>query len=171
MALIKDGRLASDRWHRYADEGPLQPDIPALVSLERFTAEREALIRAQADLGVQLEPGDDPAALAGDLDRIALVAIHFPSFTDGRGYSYARLLRERYGFKGEIRAVGHVLRDQYLFLARAGFDAFEVKDGETAEKWLDATRAITHAYQPATDARRPIWALRAEGEPVAAAAE
>lgn len=171
MALIKDGRLSADRWHRYDDGAPLQPDIPAIVSLDRFRAERETLLRAEADLGVRLEPGEHPEAIAADLDRIAVVALNFPSFTDGRAYSYARMLRERYAYKGEIRAVGNVLRDQYLFMARAGFDAFEVKDGETAEKWLAATRAITHAYQPATDDRRPVWQLRAARTQVAAAAE
>ena len=171
MALIKDGRLSADRWHGYEDGAPLQPDIPAIVSLTRFQEERETLLKADADLGVRLEPGEHPEAIAADLDRIAVVALSFPSFTDGRAYSYARMLRERYGFKGEIRAVGNVLRDQYLFMARSGFDAFEVKDGETAEKWLAATQAITHAYQGATDARQPVWQIRAGRGQVAAAAE
>lgn len=171
MALIKNGRLTADRWHRYEDDAPLQPDIPAIVSLTRFKAERDALLRAHADLGVRLEPGETPDAIADDLDRLSVVALDFPSFTDGRAYSYARLLRERYGYKGEVRAVGNVLRDQYLFMARAGFDAFEVRQGESAEAFLAATKAITNAYQRATDTRRPIWELRGAQPAIAAAAE
>lgn len=171
MPLIKNGTIASDPWQHYADTAPIQPDIPAIVSLTRFREDRGHLLRAHADLGIRLEPGEHPEAIAEDLDRISVVELNFPSFTDGRAYSYARLLRERYGYEGEIRAVGHVLRDQYLFMARAGFDAFEVKDGETAEKWLEATRAVEHAYQPAVDARKPVWQLRAERAGYAVAAE
>ncbi len=133
------------------------------MSLTRFQAERDVLRRAGVDLGVRLEPGEHPEAIAGDLDRLRLVQLAFPAFTDGRAYSYARILRERYGFAGEIRAVGNVLRDQYLFMRRAGFDAFEVRDGETVEAWRAAIAAVTNAYQPAWDARRPLWALRHEG--------
>lgn len=173
MALIKNARLASDPWQLYADDAPLQPDIPAVVSLTRFQAEREELRRAGVDLGVRLEPGEHPDAIAGDLDRLSLIQLAFPVFTDGRAYSYARILRDRYGYTGELRAVGHVLRDQYLFMVRAGFDAFEVPEGETLEKWREAISAVTNAYQPAVDARQPLWALRhgRAAETTAAAAE
>lgn len=160
MPLIKNGRPASDPWVFYADGAPLQPDIPAVVSLTRFLAERDALTAAAVDLGVRLEPGETPEALAGDLSRLGLIEIHFPAFTDGRGYTSARLLRQRYGYTGEIRAVGQVLRDQALFLLRAGINAFQVRDGETADDWLAAIAAVRSAYQPASDGRAPIWYLR-----------
>jgi uncharacterized protein (DUF934 family) len=160
MPLIKNGRIAADLWVVYPDAAPLQPDIPAVVSLARFLAERAALIASALDLGVRLAPGEQSEALARDLDRLRLIQIEFPSFTDGRGYSAARLLRERHRYRGELRAVGQVLRDQYLFLARAGFDAFETPEGETPAAWRAAVGAVGPAYQPAADDRRPVWARR-----------
>jgi len=168
MPLFKNGRPASDPWVFYPDDAPLSPDVPAVVTLSRFRAERGPLVSAALDLGVRLAPQDDPEALAGDLDRLSLVEIDFPAFTDGRGYSSARLLRQRYRYTGEIRAVGQVLRDQALFMLRAGINAFQVRDGETAEDWLAAIAAVRSAYQPASDGRTPIWRLRAKR---AAAAE
>lgn len=168
MPLIKNGRPASDPWVFYPDDAPLQPDIPAVVSLRRFDLERAALTAAAVDLGVRLAPHEGAEALAGALDRLGLIEIEFPAFTDGRGYSAARLLRQRYGYTGEIRAVGQVLRDQALFMLRAGINAFQVSDGETADGWLAAIAAVRSAYQPASDGRTPIWGLRAKR---AAAAE
>src|SRR4051794_23757854 len=108
----------------------------ALISRRTFAGQREStpvvpLADWKGEPGVRLESSDDPEALAGHLDRLTLVAIHFPTFTDGRGYSIARLLRERYGFKGEIRAVGEVLRDNLFYLSRCGFDSFDLSDQTT----------------------------------------
>ncbi|MEQ8601780.1 MAG: DUF934 domain-containing protein [Marivibrio sp.] len=162
MPLIKNGRAASDPWVFYADDAPLQPDIPAVVSLPRFRAERAGLVPAGLDLGVRVAPQEGPEALADDLHRLGLVELDFPAFTDGRGYSTARLLRQRYGYTGEIRAVGQVLRDQALFMLRAGINAFQIPAGETADDWLAAIAAVRSAYQPASDGRAPIWYLRAK---------
>jgi len=96
---------------------------------------------------IRLEPTDDPAAVAQELDRVARVEVNFPTFGDGRGYSIARLLRERYGYKGELRAVGHVARDHLFFMESVGFDAYELKAGEDAAEALAAFQDFSASYQ------------------------
>jgi uncharacterized protein (DUF934 family) len=98
---------------------------------------------------VRLGPGDDPASLADRLGGVARIEVHFPTFGDGRGYSIARLLRSRYGYRGELRAVGHITRDQLAFLERVGFDAFELRAGEDATEALVALDTFSAAYQKA----------------------
>ena len=107
--------------------------------------------------------------IAADLDNIAVVALEFPVYRNGRAYSYARLLRERYGFKGELRAVGNVLRDQFQFMIRCGFDALEV-DERAAAGWQAATSAFSAWYQPAADGEAPIPARRRYAVPARATA-
>ena len=121
MALIKDGAVVDDAWITVSDDAAL-PDAPVIVSFDRWKAERDHLIGRNAPLGIRLASGQSPDEIAGDLDRFSLVALEFPVFTDGRAFTSARILRERYGFFGEIRAVGDVLRDQILFMMRCGFD-------------------------------------------------
>jgi uncharacterized protein (DUF934 family) len=94
---------------------------------------------------LRLEPGDDPASVS--LDGVARVEVNFPKFGDGRGYSTARLLRERYGYRGELRAVGHITRDLLLFLERCGFDAFELREGEDPDEALASFEEFSHSYQ------------------------
>jgi len=153
MPLIKDGSFTADPWVRLGDDDPLPEAGPIIISLGRWQAEREALAARGWPLGVCLASDENAEDIAADLDRFELVALDFPAFTDGRPYSTARVLRERYGFGGELRAVGEVLRDQYLFMHRCGFDAFEVRDGETVGGWLAAVTALTIWYQPTGDAR------------------
>lgn len=160
MALIKHGAQVSDQWLSAGNDTPVQADIPTLVPYRRFLAERDHLLRSQAELGVILSPGDDVAAIADDLPRLRVVALDFPKFTDGRPYSTARLLRQRHQFAGEIRATGEVLRDQYLFMKRAGFDAFAVPDGAPVMAWLEAVREFSHHYQPAADGTAAVWTRR-----------
>lgn len=162
MALIKNGSQVSDQWLVAEDDTPVQADIPTIVSYKRFLAERETLVKSRAELGVKVSPGDDVTELEGDLPRLQVIALDFPKFSDGRAYSAARLLRQRMGFEGEIRATGEVLRDQYLFMQRAGFDAYEVRDGAETRDWLEATREFSHYYQPAADGSRAVWAQRHE---------
>ncbi len=159
MPLIKEGALAEDPWQALADEEALV-EGPVVVSLERWQSERESLLARNTPLGVRLQSDQSPALIAEDLDRLDLVALEFPKFNDGRAYSYARLLRDRYGFKGEVRAVGGVFRDQFLLMQRCGFDAFEVADKAAAEAWEKAISEISVTYQPGADARRPALALR-----------
>jgi uncharacterized protein (DUF934 family) len=107
---------------------------------------------------VVLEAGDDPGALAASLDRLQAVAVNFPAFGDGRGYSIARLLRERYGYRGELRAIGEVARDHLYFMAQCGFDAFQLRAGEDAQEALAAFSDFSEGYQ--ASAARPLPLFR-----------
>ena len=110
-------------------------------------------------VGVSLQPDDDLSLLTPYVDKLDLIAIHFPKFTDGRGYSLARLLRQRLGYRGELRAVGEVLRDQLYFMARCGFDAFELRDSYNPEAALSAFTEITVHYQAAADGYGPAYRM------------
>ncbi len=162
MPLIKDNELVPDPWVSLGDEAALPEGAPAIVGLERWQNERETLIERNAPLGIRLRSDQPPKLVLDDLDRFAVVALEFPKFGDGRAYSYARLLRERYGFRGELRAVGNVLRDQALFMRRCGFDAFEVAEDSALEGWRATLAEISVFYQPTADGRSPAYALRAK---------
>lgn len=163
MPLLKYGRPIHDLWVTLGDDAPLA-DAPMILSLKRWQRDREILRGHNGALGIRLEPGQSPAEIADELSRFGVIVLDFPVFKDGRPFSYARLLRDRYGFTGEIRATGHVLRDQYQFLHRCGFDALEVSadiDGETAaDYWRQAQEEISVAYQPATDGAPWIARMR-----------
>jgi len=151
MPLLKDGRVVADGLIEIDGEQPLPSAEAILVSLTRWKEDRAKLLARNIRLGVKLA-GDDPAeAIAENLARIDLIAIEFLKFTDGRGYSTARILRERYGFKGEIRAVGNVLRDQLAFMARCGFDAVQLNSDASERDWRDALGEISGQYQPLVD--------------------
>ena len=126
--------------------------------------EREALIplaQWNGEPGVLLGPTDDPASIGGRLDELSVIAIEFPQFTDGRGYSIARLLRERYGYKGEIRAVGEVLRDNLYYLSRCGFDSFALGDQENLEEAIDSLSTFSDGYQASVERPQPLFRRRA----------
>src|SRR5215207_4159683 len=123
MRLVKSGRIVEDRFVRWLEEGPLPERTAVIVPHERLLADPGLLGRA-APTGVAWPNDRDVSELAPFVDRLALIALRFPVFRDGRAYSQARILREQHGFDGELRATGQVLRDQFLFMLRAGFDAF-----------------------------------------------
>lgn len=156
MPLLKGGRVVEDGWTTVEDSADLPSGEPVLVSLDRWKAEHERLRERNAPLGVRLKSDQFPDDIADDLGRFDVIALEFPTFKDGRAYSHARRLRERFGYAGELRAVGNVLRDQWAFMARCGFDAFEVDGTDVEAAWAEAANEIGVAYQPATD-RRP-WA-------------
>ncbi len=160
MALIKDREVVEDGWTHIDDETPVPAEGGAIVSIARWRVEREALAGRNAPIGVRLEPGDGPEAVLDDLDRLDLVAVPFDQFKDGRGYSTARLLRERHGFTGELRAVGDVLRDQIAFMERCGFDSFEYAGKTEALEALKAFEDISVVYQTAADRRASAAAQR-----------
>ena len=142
-----------------ADEEDI-PQGPVILSLARFQAEGDALIGANRPVGVRVQADEEFEALAYDLPRIAVVALVFPKFRDGRHYSAARLLRERYVYTGEVRAVGDVLLEQARFMIRCGFDAFIPADGTTPEDWAKAASRYRHVYQRATDELEPAFVER-----------
>ncbi len=161
MALIKENQIAEDPWIFLDDDAPVPGNNQHIVvSLDRWRQERDQLIERRGPIGVKLASDQSPALIADDIAKLALVALEFPAFKDGRAFSYARLLRERYGFDGEVRAVGDVLRDQLFFMHRCGIDAFQVKDERVLQDWLEAAQEFSMAYQPAADDRHSIIQLR-----------
>jgi uncharacterized protein (DUF934 family) len=147
--LLRDGLLTDDDW-RYLDEAPGPVGAGLILPFERWHSERDAEITRGRRLGVSLRPGDAVEQLVPDLGILALIAIDFPAANEGRGYSQGRLLRERWHFSGELRATGRVRRDQVFFLARCGFNAFELAATE-----IEAARAafasFSAAYQASND--------------------
>jgi uncharacterized protein (DUF934 family) len=160
MQLIKGGRIVADGFVRVADDAPVPERMPVIVSAARFLTDAETLLRRDAPTGV-IWPNDRRVTeLDPYLPSLALVALVFPTFKDGRAFSQARLIRERYGFRGELRATGQVLRDQFLFMLRAGFDAFEVTKDADAAAFAQATRRYSVFYQPTGDGRATARAAR-----------
>ena len=169
MPILKNGAVSADGWITIADHEPIPGPIPIIVSWPRWRAEREALRgRRNGLLGVRLRSAELAADIAADVEHFSLIAIEFPTIGDGRGYTTGRLLRERHGFKGELRAVGLLVRDLFPFLLRCGFDAIEARDETEAAAWRDAVGAITVAYQNAAKHHAPHPRRRTPG---AAAAE
>lgn len=159
MPLLKNGAVIDDRWRRLADDDPLPGTDAVIVSLARWRADR-ALAGRPGPLGLAIKNSEPVQPLADELHHFELIALEFPKFTDGRAYSQARLLRERLGFAGELRATGQVLPDQLLFMQRCGFDAFEVAKGAPLEAWRKAMASFSVFYQPAGDGREPVTSLR-----------
>lgn len=160
MPLVRAGRRVDDRFVRILDDAPLPDHVPVLLPAARFLADIADIGRRAAPTGV-IWPNDRRIAeLAPHLDQLALVALEFPRFRDGRAYSQARQLRERFHFRGELRATGQILRDQFVFLLRAGFDAFEVTKDADVEHFVEAARRYSVFYQPSADGRPTALALR-----------
>jgi uncharacterized protein (DUF934 family) len=160
--LIRNGRIVPDSWRRL-DAGAARwaDDENLLVPLELWLARRADWLARRGANGVLLDAADEPGAIAPDLERLALVAVNFPKFADGRGYSTARLLRERYGYRGELRAVGVVQRDQLLFMRRSGFDSFALSEGEDAVSALEAFSELPEEYQASVTRPLPLFRRRA----------
>ncbi|WGR94208.1 DUF934 domain-containing protein [Bradyrhizobium sp. ISRA443] len=153
MPLVKNGRITTDLFVHVADGAELPGDGAILVTAERFLTDPEALLRHSGRTGVVWPNNRDLDELVPYLDRLAVVALVFPTFRDGRAYSQARLLRERHGYDGELRATGQVLRDQFVFMTRAGFDAFEVKKEADADAFAETMKRYSVFYQPTGDGR------------------
>ncbi len=162
---IRGGAVVADRWALLPDAYGLA-DLPArgpvIVPLALWRAERGALI-ARGDVGVLLAPEDDPADLGGDVASLPVIAVEFPQFTDGRGYSTARLLRERHRYAGELRAVGDVLRDQLFLMAECGFDAFALREDRDADAALAGLRDFVSVYAPTAREPQPHFRRRGAG--------
>jgi uncharacterized protein (DUF934 family) len=160
MPLVKAGKIVEEHYVRVEDDTPLPDGLPVLLTAARFLADARELAERDAPVGV-IWPNDRRVAeLAPFVDRLKLIALVFPKFKDGRAYSQARLLRERFCFRGELRATGEVLRDQFQFLLRAGFDAFEVKKPADAAAFAQAAARFSVFYQPSADGRLPALRRR-----------
>jgi len=160
--LIKDRALVDDAWTLLREATRLE-ELPSgqavIVPLALWREQREAL-SARGDVGVWLKPDDDPEALANDTARLALIAVDFPQFTDGRGYSTARLLREKYHFEGELRAIGDVLRDQLYYLQACGFNAFAVRPDRDALHAMRGLDDFSDNYQATVPRPVPLFSRR-----------
>ncbi|HWZ38543.1 MAG TPA: DUF934 domain-containing protein [Bradyrhizobium sp.] len=153
MPLVKDGKITDDAFVHVADDAEIPADGAILISSARFLENAEALSQRAGQTGVIWPNSRDVDDLVPWLDRLAVVGLVFPTFRDGRAYSQARLLRERFNYRGELRATGQVLRDQFLFMLRAGFDAFEVKKPADAEAFANTVKRYSVFYQPTGDGR------------------
>ncbi|HTT07978.1 MAG TPA: DUF934 domain-containing protein [Gammaproteobacteria bacterium] len=157
--IDKDLHIVDDGWQLVIDEAEL-PAGDVIVSVARWQKERDALLARGGRLGLKVG-GDTPVTtIADDLEHFALIALEFPKFGDGRCFSHARLLRERYNYKGELRAVGDVQRDQLYFMRRCGIDSFAVRADKDIEDALNAFKEFTVRYQPAADDAQPIYRYR-----------
>jgi uncharacterized protein (DUF934 family) len=154
MALIKHAEIAQDPWTDASGLEAIPQAGPVIVSLEQWEAHRDALVGRADPVGIRLRSDEPPARIADDLAHFELVALEFPAFKDGRAYSYARLLRERHGYTGELRAVGDVLCEQLHFMERCGFDAFEIESGNALDEWRTASSEMGAWYQPTGDGRK-----------------
>jgi uncharacterized protein (DUF934 family) len=163
MALIRDDELVDDDARLLADDEALPATGRIVVSLARWQRDREILLARQAPIGVRLKSDESPEAIADDLGRLALVELEFPKFRDGRAYSNARILRERYGFGGELRAVGDVLMEQLHFMLRTGFNAFEIAGPDPLAQYRTAKAEFSVWYQPTGDGRATAINLRHRG--------
>lgn len=158
MPLIKNGRVIADRYLHVLDDAPLPEAVPVIVPAARFLADAAEILQRDAPVGVIWPNNRTVGELAPALDRLALVALVFPTFKDGRAYTQARLLRERYGFRGELRATGQILRDQFVFLVRAGFDVLDVAKPGDVDAFAAALKRYSVFYQ--TVGEGPIAAAR-----------
>lgn len=157
--IILRNAVVADDWQvlrPVADEPAVVPPGRIIVPLAVWL-DRQAALVARGDVGVWLAGSDDPAKLAVSLPSLSLIAVDFPKFTDGRGYSIAYLLRSRFGFRGELRAVGDVLPDQLFYMKRVGFDAFAVRPDKDIHQALQSLRPFTDAYQGSWDNAVPAF--------------
>jgi uncharacterized protein (DUF934 family) len=163
--VIRHGRVEPDAWRfvGLAEGEDLEalPHGAIVVPLAVWKAQRDALLARLEPLGVWLEPHDEPSEIAADLPRLALVAVRFPKFTDGRGYSTASLLRRRYRYAGELRAFGDIGRDQLFYLARVGFDSYRLPEHRDPEAALAAFGDFSLRYQGSVDDPVPLFRKRA----------
>ncbi len=158
--IVRDGELIDDAFQDVSALDAIPDGVPVLVSLDQWQAHRDALTARGTPVGVRLRSDQSPELIADDLGQLVLVALEFPAFKDGRAYSYARLLRDRYGYEGEIRAIGDVLMEQLHFMLRIGFNSFQIKGEDPLRQYQEALGDYSVWYQPTGDGRPAAWQLR-----------
>ena len=165
--IIKNGQIIDDGWQvlKLAEEQTAEaitlPDAPTLLPLAVWLARKDEILAGKQPVGIWLESNEGPETIANDLAHFTVIGVNFPKFADGRGYSTARLLRERFAYTGEILALGDVLRDQLFLLRRCGFDAFAVRQDKDIEAALAGLTAFSESYQTAVDQPQPLFRRRA----------
>lgn len=149
MKIIKDKQIIDNSWTHLSDEDTISTDH-ITVSLARWKDEQSVLIKHQKHIGIRLSSSDDAEDIIDSLDKISLIALEFPAFTDGRAFSQARLLRSRHHYQGEIRAIGHYMPDQVFYLHRVGINAFEFETTTELEVALASINDFSVTYQSST---------------------
>lgn len=158
--IIRDRVIQDDHWQHLDDTDALPGQGDVTVSWQRWIEERDRLLARDGRVGVRIN-GDVPVdELPGGVDQLELVVLEFPAFKDGRCYSHARLLRSRHGYRGEIRAVGDVLRDQLAYMERVGINAFEIREDRDPEDALKAFTEFSVDYQGMSDRPFPLHLRR-----------
>ena len=157
--IIRKRTIVDDDFVHVPDGTELAPGIKPIVTLARYREQAGQLVERYPALGVRIASDKLPSEIV-EPQRLAVIAIEFPRFTDGRGYSVARMLRQRHGFAGELRAVGWVLRDQLRAMERCGFDAFELQPGKSLESALEAFAEFSVTYQSDAGETRPLYRRR-----------
>jgi uncharacterized protein (DUF934 family) len=163
--IIKDRNVVADPWQRLeaAAGGNFPAEMPAgdiIVPLALWQSRREALLARPGRVGVWLDSHEEPGLIASDLRHFEVVAVNFPKFGDGRGFSIGRLLRERYDWKGELRAIGDIFRDQLLFLSSCGFNSFSLREGEDPQEALAGFTIFSESYQSSVERPLPLFRRR-----------
>lgn len=164
--IIKNGQIVDDPWQilrlaaEQTPESITLPDQPALLPLAVWLARRDEILAGNTLIGVWLDSSEGPEAIADDLEYFAVIGVNFPKFTDGRSYSSARLLRDRYTYRGEIRAIGDVLQDQLFYMKRCGIDAYALREDKAIEAALTSLRDFSETYQAAVDQPQPLFRRR-----------
>ncbi|MGE7989640.1 DUF934 domain-containing protein [Pseudomonas sp. NPDC089554] len=161
--IIKHNQLVDETWHLLPKETTLDELTNCddyIVPLHLWRDHAHVLKARDGGLGVWLDSDEEAEEIGEDVGQFQVIALNFPAFTDGRSYSNARLLRDRYQFKGELRAIGDVLRDQLFYMARCGFDAFAIRADKSPEDALQSLKDFSVTYQAATDEPLPLFRRR-----------
>jgi uncharacterized protein (DUF934 family) len=162
MRVIKDKAVVDDDWQliRELEDDDAIPEGKAILPLAYWQANREALLKQNSEHAVWIDGETETEALLDDMEHFSMIALDFPAFKDGRSYSHASLLRNRYNYKGDLRAIGDVLRDQLYFLQRCGMSSYEVREDKDIEDALKGLEDFTVRYQAAADDALPIYKQR-----------
>ena len=159
MQIIKHRQIVEDHWQHISAETTIDqlPSGDIIVPSPLWLEQKDALLQRDGRLGISINGDTELTQITPELDQFALIAIHFSPFRDGRGYSIARTLRRDCNYTGELRAIGNVLRDQIAFMARVGFDSFEIDSKQDINDALNAFKEITVKYQPSFDEAKPLY--------------
>lgn len=159
MQIIKNHKIVDDQWQYFTEkfDTSMPPDGNIIITLKAWKTAKENLITRQSKLGIKLNSDELLPEIVDDLDYFEIISLDFTPYKDGRHFSTARLLRERYHYKGEIRATGEVLRDQLLYMQRVGFDAFELGSNQDLNAALTAFNEFSTAYQPTANPHSPFY--------------
>ena len=162
LRVIKDNRVLEDNWQWLGkiEENQVIPDGDVILPYRYWKENRAALTDRTGNIAVCINGDDGIADIAAFIDQFSLIALEFPAFKDGRCYSHARLLRDRYHFKGDLRALGDVLRDQLFFMKRCGISSFAIRKDKDIEDALNALKDFTITYQTAADGAPPVYKIR-----------